>query len=72
MQWNAVGITTKIIEVRERLKEDKIDSCNIQETKLTPQKSTLKISGCKAVMPADRKGGIQGGGLITYILNPNI
>ena len=60
MQWNADGLNTKISELRSRLKEENIDICNIQETKLQPHMPTPKIPGYKPTKRADRKGGLTG------------
>ena len=51
------------MELRERLRERNVDVCHIQETNLNPHMPTPKVSGDKAVMKADRRGG----GLITCI-----
>ena len=67
LQWNADGLSTKIFELRDRLLKDDIDICNIQETKLKANAKTPYIQGYKSTKRADRRGGIQGGGLITYI-----
>ena len=66
LQWNADGLNTKVNELRNRLQNENIDICNIQESKLQPHMPTPNISGYKATKRIDRKGGIQGGGLITY------
>ena len=67
LQWNADGLNTKMLELRKRLIDEDIDVCNIQETKFQPKISTPKIPGYKPTKRADRGGGIQGGGLITYV-----
>ena len=33
MQWNADGVSTKAFELRQKLLEDDIDNCLVQETK---------------------------------------
>ena len=67
LQWNADGLTTKVIELTERLKEDNVDIANIQETKLKPHMKTPRIPGYRVATRADRHGTRRGGGLITYI-----
>ena len=67
LQWNADGLSTKIPELNARLQQEEVDIVTIQETKLDPRKSTPRLQGYKPVHRADRRGGIKGGGLITYI-----
>ena len=66
LQWNADGLSTKVTELRERLVEEDIDVCVIQETKLGRNVISPKIQGYRAVLRADRKGTMSGGGLIIY------
>ena len=66
MQWNAGGVSTKAFELREKLLGDDIDICLVQETKLRPKDRTPVIKAYGTIR-SDRKGGIAGGGLLTYI-----
>ena len=65
MQWNSNGLSRKIGELEERLKEADIDLCLIQETKLRKVDRTPRIKGYSTVRE-DRVGGT-GGGLVTLI-----
>ena len=67
LQWNADGLSTKVTELRERLVEEDIHVCVIQETKLGRNVISPKIQGYRAVLRADRKGTMSGGGLIIYV-----
>ena len=67
LQWNADGLATKVPELQERLKKEDIDVVLIQETKLQPHLRTPKIQGYKIALRSDRRGGIKGGGLATYV-----
>ena len=66
LQWNADGLSTKVVELRERLVAENIDVCVIQETKLKHDLVSPKIYGYKTILRADRKGTISGGGLLIY------
>ena len=67
LQWNADGLATKIPELNARLQQEEVDIVTIQETKLDPRKKTPRLQGFKPAHRADRRGGIKGGGLITYV-----
>jgi len=67
VQWNAEGVNTKMGELREFIKEYKIDVVLIQESKLTEKKSSPVLKDF-SVVRGDRKGAAHhGGGLLTYI-----
>ena len=65
MQYNADGLSTKVPELKIRLREEDIDICMIQETKLRPDNNTPRIEGYVSFR-SDRKSQ-GGGGLLTYI-----
>jgi len=64
LQWNADGLAT---ELRTRLVEEDIDVLTVHERKLRLNVKTPTIHGYKAIHRADRRGGIAGGRLITYV-----
>ena len=66
MQWNAASLKNKIYELRDRTKALDLDIILIQETHLKEDDKTPTIDGYTAIR-ADRKGGMEGGGLISYI-----
>jgi len=66
MQWNAASLKNKIYELRDRTKALDLDILLIQETHLKEDDKTPTIDGYTAIR-ADRKGGMEGGGLISYI-----
>ena len=63
MQWNADTLSTKVLELKERLVKDDIDICIIQETKMT---QNTKLPSFDEYVPyrADRKLTNAGGGLL--------
>ena len=64
MQWNADCLRTKSLELKDRLQQDDIDICLIQETKMTI-KDKPSFPGY-TIVRADRKH-LAGGGLLTLI-----
>ena len=67
LQWNADGLATKASELEDVMRRQRIDLVNVQETKLQPHMMTPKMRGYTAVNREDRRGGMKGGGLITYV-----
>ena len=65
LQWNAEALAPKMFELKARLKEEDIDVCLIQETKLREYHTKPYIEGYKAYR-ADRIT-TTGGGLITFV-----
>ena len=66
VQWNADSISTKILELQDRLTSDDIDVCLVQETKLKEGSRTPKLEGYTCIR-ADRKLKNAGGGLLILI-----
>ena len=66
IQWNADTISTKALELQERLMKDDIDICLIQESKLSENSRTPRFEGYVGIR-ADRKLKNVGGGLLTLI-----
>ena len=66
IQWNADTISTKALELQDRLVKDDIDICLIQETKLSENSRTPRFEGYVCVR-ADRKQKNTGGGLLTLL-----
>ena len=66
IQWNADTISTKAIELQDRLSSEDIDICLVQETKLTEKSRTPKFEGYTCIR-ADRNLKNAGGGLLTII-----
>jgi exonuclease III len=54
MQYNADGLSTKVPELKIRLREEDIDICMIQETKLRPDNNTPRMEGYTSFR-SDRK-----------------
>ena len=77
LQWHADGITLKIDELRERMKELEVDAALMQETKLksegkktdkTPKKEKNRsIRADRVGDHLDRRGDHLSGGLFTYV-----
>ena len=65
LQWNADGLSNKILELRQRAVDDDIDIILIQETHLEKRHSTPSIPDYSAFR-TDRKNK-EGGGIISYI-----
>ena len=65
MQWNANGISGKIIELRTFLHSNNINIAAIKETKLTNKTKPLKTPGWTAVRHDRHKN--KGGGLLMLI-----
>ena len=66
MQWNADRLPNKTVELADRLHENDIDVCLIQETKLLSHEEEPRISDYVSFR-SDRGGGSLGGGLYFYI-----
>ena len=66
IQWNADTISTKALELQERLMKDDIDICLIQESKLSENSRTPRFEGYVGIR-ADRKLKNVGGDLITLL-----
>ena len=66
IQWNADTISTKALELQDRLVKDDIDICLIQESKLSENSRTPRFQGYVGIR-ADRKLKNIGGGLLTLI-----
>ena len=66
IQWNADSITTKVLELQDRLSAEDIDICLIQETKLKKGARDPKLEGYECIR-ADRKLKNAGGGLLILI-----
>ena len=66
IQWNADSITTKVLELQDRLSAEDIDICLIQETKLKKGVLDPKLEGYECIR-ADRKLKNAGGGLLILI-----
>jgi ribonuclease HI len=66
LQWNADALSTKTIELEERMKKLDVDVAVIQETKFKEKDASPRIPGFKVAMRADREV-VEGGGLISYI-----
>ena len=65
LSWNANGVGSKIPELKQRLKDDDIDICLVQESLLRPHQPTPNISDYSAIR-TDRKA-VKGGGTIAYV-----
>ena len=66
IQWNADSITTKVLELQDRLSAEDIDICLIQETKLKQGVLDPKLEGYECIR-ADRNLENAGGGLLILI-----
>ena len=66
IQWNAETISTKALELQERLLKDDIDICLIQESKLSESSRTPRFEGYVSIR-ADTKLKNVGRGLLTLI-----
>ena len=66
MQWNADHLKSKLPELKVQLEANDVDVCMIQESKLKPTDSLPKLPGYVSIRH-DRKGGMQGGGLVCLI-----
>ena len=66
IQWNADAISTKTLELQDRLASEDIDIVLVQETKLKESSRTPKFEGYTCIR-ADRKLKNPGGGLLIII-----
>ena len=70
MQWNYVYLATKLDELKELLKREKVDVLIVQEKKLEEKYKIPRLSGYCPI-GKDRKGSStvmnRGGGQILYI-----
>ena len=70
MQWNCDYLATKIDELKDVLKREKVDVLAVQETKLGEKDKTPRLAGYSPIRK-DRKGSgtvlNRGGGLVLYI-----
>ena len=70
LQWNVDGIHTSVADLRQLLKEEKVDVCLVQESKLSARGPTPRIDGFASVRrdrPSGSAAGGRGGGLLTYV-----
>ena len=65
LQWNAEAFAGKLFELTQRLQEDEIDVCLIQESRLKENHQTPYIKGYKTIR-SDRVGAF-GGGLLSFV-----
>ena len=66
MQYNADTLSTKVLELKDRLTKDDIDICIVQETKMTQGTKLPSFDGY-VPLRADRKLVNAGGGLLILL-----
>ncbi len=66
LQWNADGLSTKVLELRDSLAAESIDVCLFQETELVEKDASPPFPGYNSIR-VDRPTTHRGEGLLTLV-----